>query len=82
MARQAPKSKHVGFKLMISREEGKPGTWERVGFLFKTRFEAESFHWRYYRDLPRRVAGITLSVVPVESRGSADRDNGPRRPAA
>lgn len=80
MARKPQKSKHMGFILKISKQEGKPGTWEPVGGRFNTHFEAESYHWRHYRGTPYRITGVRLSLVP--SLPSPVGDKPTRRPAA
>jgi hypothetical protein len=84
MAKNTPKKRHMGYRLRISRDEGKAGTWEAIGFLFGSRYEAESYHWRYYRGLPHRVVGVRLDVVPVQLRSAGDDSLGRRsgRPAA
>lgn len=83
MARKAKKRQHMGYKLLISRDEGKTGTWEQVGYMFRTRFEAGCYHWRYYLGTPHRIVGVYLSLAPVQgaSSSSDDQTAGARKPA-
>lgn len=69
MARARTKSEKVGYSLRVKEKDdtGKE-VWRGVGYIFKTRFEAKTFHSKRFSHLPTyTIQGVRVNVEPVKA---------------